>query len=241
MNQNKGKPIVNSSKPTFKYSFRSCCWNCHRPGHIGSKCRLPKVLKCSLCKKYGVKTSECVCRKKILEGIHTTKTLQPLRLQKSPLKLVIDVSILADHFTAAINPMIEKSSVHECIVAYLRLADIHPKSDNTINVDFRIKNKRYKLNCSVHNNFENSIIIGCKDSLKIGINFCHEDITISKKEAIPSASIIPTLHKQNMIITIENDLMENHIEALSDPNTSEEETDENGVLKIMWDESEKLE
>lgn len=203
---------------------------------------MPKVLKCSICKKNGVKTSDCVCRKKILEGINTTKTLQPLRLQKNPMKLVIDVSILADHFTAVINPMIEKSSVHECIVAYLRLADIHPKSDNTINVDFRIKNKRYKLNCSVHNNFENSIMIGCKDSLKIGIHFSHEDITISKKESMPSTSTsVHKLNKPNLVITIENDLIENNTEAASESITDEEEADESGVLKIMWDESEELE
>lgn len=239
MNQDRGKSIVNSYKSTSKYSFRSCCWNCHRPGHIGSKCRLPKVLKCSICKKSGVKTSDCLCRKKILEGIPTIKYLQPLRLQKNPMKLVLDVSILADHFTAVINPMIEKSSVHECIVAYLRLADIHPKADSTINVDFRIKNKRYKLNCLVHNNFENSVILGCKDSLKIGIKFCHEDIEISKKECVPTTSAT-VLDKQNLIITIENDLVENQIETSVDSNV-DEDPEHNEVLEITWDDSEKLE
>lgn len=83
--------------------------DCQRPGHIGSKCRSRNDLRSSICKKLAVKTSECTWIT-ILEAIPTKLTMKPLRIENSPMKLVIDVSILADIYTASINPMNENSS-----------------------------------------------------------------------------------------------------------------------------------
>lgn len=131
MNRSKSKKHAVSSKP--KFSFKSCCWNCGLPGHIGVKCRSPKRLKCSICKKPNIKTIDCDCRSSIL-------ICEPLRYQQQPMKLVIDVSILADNFTAIVNPGNEKSIVNEAIVNYLRLAEIMPNPDQSIDVAIRVLN-----------------------------------------------------------------------------------------------------
>lgn len=224
---NKFKKLAKSSN--LKYSFRSCCWNCGRPGHIGSKCRFPRRLKCSICKKPNIKTKDCDCRAAILQGISTKEICEPLRYQQNPMKLVIDVTILADNFTAIVNPGNEKSSVNEAIVKYLRLANIEPNIDHSIDFDIRVNKKRFKINCLVHSDLEAPISLGCKDSVKIGINFCLDHIHKMNE--------INHENKHNFTVTIENELANN------DENETHPKEDEGGeeILNIMWDDNENLE
>lgn len=234
MNQNfKNKPISKLVKP--KYSFRSCCWNCHQPGHIGAKCRFPKQLKCSICKKPNVKTSDCNCRSEILKGIATKKYCEPLRVQHTPMRLVIDVKILADNFIATVNPGDEKSKVNEAIIQYLRLANIKPKSDRSIDIDIRIQRKKFKINCVVQSNLDAAMSLGCKDSLKIGILFEHHEVKVHKFEGHPNPQ------NPNLLITIENDLIVDEEQEEGNDIESNHNEDEEEILNIMWDDTETLE
>lgn len=239
---NRIKKINKSNSSKKNYSFINCCWNCHLPGHIGRFCRLPRILKCSLCLKLNVKTSECNCRSDILSGIPRKLKYESLRIEESSQRLVIDVKILADIFTAAINPGNEKSYVNEAIVKYVRLANIEPKSDQSIDIGIDINNKKYKLNCLVNNNLDSIISLGCKDLLKIGIQFNFGNITISKNPAnLPKNTLnLPIEQRPSLTITISNDLA---IKSDETNLTSEAENtdDDDGVLKIMWDESDSLE
>lgn len=49
-----------NKKPTFNSSIQKVCWNCDKPNHVWSQCRLPRKNKfCYKCGKKGVTLKEC--------------------------------------------------------------------------------------------------------------------------------------------------------------------------------------
>lgn len=138
------------------------------------------ALKCNFCNKIGILTKYCQCRRKILETIQYKERCEPLRLDGSPAKLVVDIQIAADIFPASFDPLRSQGRVNQVVVNYLRLINRFPKIDNTIDVEFKYNNIRYFMNCIIETSSLTPITLGLPVLLEIGVRFSLGDTIIEQ-------------------------------------------------------------
>lgn len=56
------RKIESASRGT-RYSRSRDCWNCGLPHHQSKNCTARKVLRCSFCRRTGIRSDECSCRR----------------------------------------------------------------------------------------------------------------------------------------------------------------------------------
>lgn len=211
---------MKSKKSTYKYNRKSGCWNCGIHGHVSKKCRRPKVIRCSFCLKLGVKSMDCNCRNLALQGIPTKSTQECLRVQHG--KLVLDVKILTNIFSATINSMSLHSTISQAIANYLMLCGIQEGNDKTFSIDVYSCNKFWPIQFYINNDMDSPITLGINAFLLMGFQFHTPDPNLKEVE-----------QKADLTVCIENEYFKPDEEIEDD--TSEDEL--NDILEINWNDS----
>lgn len=209
-------------KSKYKYNRRSGCWNCGLHGHVFKNCRRHRVIRCSFCLKIGTKSQDCDCRKIALQGIPTKTIQEPLRVMNG--RLVLDIKITADIFTATIDTTCSISKAHQAIVNYLMLGGMKKNADNTIFVDVNVCSRRSCVKFEITNNIDLPITIGLEAFFEMGYNFQE-----SNQPEIP----VPN----RLLVSINNEYFEPPTDDQNVSNSSPIHEALDDILDINWNES----
>lgn len=136
------------------------------------------IPKCSICQTPNVLTKFCPCRRQFLKNVPIKFQSDPLRLEGSPAKLVVDVTIGTDILPAIVDTFNNFSVVNRDMVNYLRMNRKNPGNDNTINVEFKIGFMRFSINCTIKDDAVNLLSLGLSALLNIGVELKLGDTTV---------------------------------------------------------------
>lgn len=177
------------------YSRSNDCWNCGLPFHVSKDCTAPRVLRCSFCRRPGVKSDRCDCRRRRQAPVKRLGQGQVNRVNRSPRQYesVILISICGKHIKAVINPGVQTSRIGKGVVSLIeQFEKINPKRTifksnvglelaNTIIVEAGIRERQlYPIECIIdHRLPKNDMVLGMKAMVTFGYR-----ITVAGREAM---------------------------------------------------------
>ena len=107
------------------------------------------------------------------------------------MRMVIDVTIVTDNFTALVNTSIKISAAHPNIVKYMAMIGVFPRTKDTIEIDMIINKEKHRINCYIDRNSdrETPITLGLEALFQTGFIFSQSDTSLSKYRRV---SQVPT-------------------------------------------------
>lgn len=184
-----------SSRPTIrKYSRSSDCWNCGLPYHVSKDCKAPRIIRCSFCRKPGVRSDTCDChkgRKATVKRLGRGQDNRTFRFPKQYESIIL-VSICGKKIKAVINTGVQTSRIGLRVFRLIEeQTKVKPKRKifksqlglelaNTIVIDAGISDRRlYPMECIIDPKLpQNDMILGMKAMVTFGYR-----VSVAGKEA----------------------------------------------------------
>lgn len=152
--------------------------------------RSKQPTSCSVCGQLNILTRDCPCRQHVLSNLSAKQICEPLRLFGNPQRLVFDVTITTDVFTVYVNPFQVQSKINGTMLQYLSILRRYPKTDNTIDLEFKFQKLRRSVSCSIDFSMDVPISFGLSGLLNLGMQF-------SLCNSIVNSNSLMTLNVQN--------------------------------------------
>lgn len=169
-----------------EYSRSSDCWNCGLPHHKSKNCTAEKILRCSFCRKRGVRSDECSCRKR--KGADRRRERGESRQQEregNSYEACLMVSICGKKVRAIVHSGEQESRMGRKVLSWIKKnTDVVTKKKviktisglelaSTMVVDMGIRRyEKFSIECIIDNRLPvNEMTLGMRALVKMGYHF----------------------------------------------------------------------
>lgn len=158
------------------------CWNCGLPFHISKHCTAKKTLRCSYCRKQGVRSDECHCRRNRREGNMTRSVSPSPSSAVDKFEAAVLVTVCKKRVRAVIRSGVQESRIGNGVFELInKNGRLNPKRKviktitglelaQTVMINVSIKeNQKYNIECVIDRKIpKNEMSLGLKAMVKLG-------------------------------------------------------------------------